>query len=75
MDQNSPMMMRYLVDALRQRSLSPEPMAGFNPQQLPPMQPPPGTLGGGAAEGAAETIRQQQMERQRMLEEMGRNGQ
>jgi hypothetical protein len=73
MDQNSPMWQRYIIDALRQRSISPEPMAGFGQPQPVPI--PQGALGGGAAEGAAETIRQQQLERQRMLEEMGRNGQ
>lgn len=72
MDQNSPMVLRYLIDALRQGSINPEPQAGL-PQ--PSTQPPPGALGSGMAEGAAETIRRQQLERQRMLEEMGRSGQ
>lgn len=51
----SPLLLRYLIDALRQRTLSPQPQFGVQPAT--DLRPPVGTLGAGSAERAGQLAR------------------
>lgn len=76
---NDPTFTRFLIDALKQRSMSPEPSyaadpsagAAVPPQQAPMQVPDPALLGGGIANQGAEAIRRAQIEKAMQMQQMG----
>ena len=64
MDQMDPSFMQFLIQALRQRSLSPNPPGFEQEEEQPPQEPPPSVLGTGLMGQGMGKLR----ERQRMLD-------
>lgn len=73
---NDPSFMQFLADALRQRSMSPDPSgqyvreAPMPPQQAPMQAPDPSMMGDIPLQGV-DAIQRQRMERERAMREMG----